>query len=508
MELLIWGAQHGDRVHLVQGDTRLSFSELLAAVEQVSETLRGHGLGGGDRVMLSGATSLAWVVTFWACLSGGWVLVPANAWWSAEEAEHAVRLVGIRLAIADKRRRERLPAGLPCIELETIMPGNDVVGQRSATAQPGADTGPVGDSEDDPAMVLFTSGTTSFPRGATLSHRNLLGNLHNLLALAGRLPGTAKSTRNPGVTLMTMPLFHIGGIQQLFTALMSGGSLVFLDGRFSAEQVLGLIESEGITGWAAVPTMLSRVLDVVETAPSRYDVSSLRTMVIGGSQVAESLRTRARASFPRTAAKGLGASYGLTEIAGVAATAAGAAVAERPSTVGRPLPTVDVRIAAPDLDGVGEILVRSPGVMIGYWGSPDDPILTQDRWLHTGDLGWRDDDGYLYIVGRAKEVVIRGGENISTARVEERLLVHPAVSEVAVVGLPHAELGEELAAAVVLHAGARADEQELTRFARETLAYFAVPTVWRFAGDLPKNATGKVLKNQVAAQWHAGSEAL
>jgi long-chain acyl-CoA synthetase len=492
--LLALGARHGDGVHLIQGDTRLSFAELVDAVDRVAAKLRAAGARPGDPVMLAGGNSLAWVVTFWTCLCNDWVLIPANAWWSTDEVEHAVRLVNVRLVVADQRRRERIPADLRILDLETILDG------------PVPDP-PAGDgvehvaSEDDPAMVLFTSGTTSFPRGAVLSHRSMLANLQNLLALARRLPGPDESTRSPGVTLMTMPLFHIGGIQQLFTALVSGGTLVFLDGRFSPAQVLRLIETERVTGWAAVPTMVSRVLDVVEADPSAHDVSTLRTMVIGGSPVVESLRARARVVFPNTR-RGLGASYGLTEISGVAATAAGEAVAARPGTVGQALPTVDVRIDAPNDGGIGEVLVRSPGAMIGYWhAAPDDPIFTPDRWLRTGDLGRLDDEGYLYIEGRVKDVVIRGGENIATVRVEDRLLEHPAVADAAVVGLPHTELGEELAAAIVLHPGAAVEPSELAAFAAVRLAYFAVPTAWRFVSELPQNAAGKVLKQQIAAQW-------
>jgi long-chain acyl-CoA synthetase len=309
-----------------------------------------------------------------------------------------------------------------------------------------------------------------------------------------------------------MPLFHIGGIQQLFTALVSGATLVFLDDRFSPGQVLSLIGREGVTNWAAVPTMVSRVLDTYEADPSAYDVSSLRGMVIGGSPVVESLRSRARKVFPDTS-RGQGASYGLTEISGVAATATGPAVAERPGTVGRALPTVDLRIGEPgtSLEGqsegrpdgraVGEVQIRTPGAMIGYWGAPDDPIFTRDRWLRTGDLGRLDEDGYLYIEGRVKDVVIRGGENIAPVRVEDRLLEHPCVAEAAVVGLPHRELGEEVAAAVVLYPGTVVERGELAAFVAERLAYFAVPTAWWFVPELPQNAAGKVLKKQIVAGW-------
>jgi long-chain acyl-CoA synthetase len=221
---------------------------------------------------------------------------------------------------------------------------------------------------------------------------------------------------------------------------------------------------------------------------------------MGGSPVPDGLRARAAAAFPNTA-RGLGVSYGLTEVSGVVATAAGPDVLARAGTVGRLLPTVEARIDDADADGVGDLLVRSPGVMKGYWGIDDDPVLTEGRWLRTGDLARLGDDGWLSIVGRSKDVVIRGGENIASVRVEDRLTEHPAVLEVAVVGLPHPELGEELAAAVVLRHGAAADDGDLARFAAETLAYFEVPTRWWFCDDLPKNATGKILKREVALRW-------
>ncbi|HLF40006.1 MAG TPA: AMP-binding protein, partial [Acidimicrobiia bacterium] len=337
-QLLDEGARHGDRTHLVQGPQRLTFAELWEAAGRVAAELSGYGLEPGDRVVLFGANRLSWVVTFWACLAQDWVLIPANAWWSAAEVAHAIETTGARLAVADERRRERLPAGLACVDLASV-----------GTAGPsGTDTAPPGGraSEDDPAVVLFTSGTTSFPKGATLTHGNLLANLQNLLALARRLPGDEAAKRREGgpasVTLMTMPLFHIGGLQQLFTAIVSGNTMVFVDGRFDAERMLETVEKERVTVWSAVPTMVTRVVDALEADPGRFDVSSLRTLVMGGSPVPDALRARAAAAFPNTT-RGLGVSYGMTEVSGVIASAAGAAVTERPGTVGRLLPTVEAR---------------------------------------------------------------------------------------------------------------------------------------------------------------------
>ena len=485
-------ARHGQRVHLVQGEQRITFAELGEAVGRVGDRLRAEGLRPGDRVVLFGANSLAWVATFWACLANDWVLVPANAWWSAEEAAHAVATTGAARAVADERRRSRLPAGLPCLDLGSVLD--------DGPSDPGSGPAAGDASEDDPAIVLFTSGTTSFPKGATLTHGNLLANLQNLLAVAGRLPSEERSDRPASVTLITMPLFHIGGIQQLLTALVSGNTLVFVDGRFDAERMLEVLERERVTVWSAVPTMVTRVLDALDAEPGRHDVTSLRTLVMGGSPVPDGLRARAAAAFPTTT-RGLGVSYGMTEVAGVIATAAGPEVLTRPGTVGRLLPTVEARIDDPDEDGVGELVVRSPGVMRGYWGIADDPALSPDGWLRTGDLARLAADGWLSIVGRSKDVVIRGGENIASVRVEARLAEHPAVLEVAVVGLPHPDLGEELAAAVVLRHGAPATEQDLAAFAAASLAYFEVPTRWWFLDDLPKNAMGKILKRQVAGGW-------
>jgi long-chain acyl-CoA synthetase len=178
--------------------------------------------------------------------------------------------------------------------------------------------------------------------------------------------------------------------------------------------------------------------------------------------------------------------------------AAGAALRDHVGTVGHVLPTVEVRIDQPDEGGNGEILVRSPGVMRGYAGAPNDTLIGDDRWLRTGDSGRLDSEGFLYLSGRAKDVVIRGGENVSSARVEERLLQHPSVSEAAVVGLAHPDLGEEVAASVVLRPGQRVSQLELAEFASQTLSYYEVPTRWRLGREeLPKTATGKVLKRDV-----------
>jgi long-chain acyl-CoA synthetase len=290
--------------------------------------------------------------------------------------------------------------------------------------------------------------------------------------------------------------------------MVTGGSLVFSEGRFDPERIVELIEVEDVKVWSGVPTMVSRVMDYLEEG-GRQPVYNVRTLGLGGSPVSQELRQRVLTWFPNVAL-GLAVTYGLTESCGVTATGAGADIHTRPGTVGRPLATVTVKIANPDETGVGEVVIRSPSVMLGYWQPPaarsdarwEPGPVTEDRWLHTGDIGHLDADGYLYISDRSKDIVIRGGENIATPHVEGRLSAHPSVREVAVVGLPHATLGEELGAIVVLKPGASLSSSDLAEFAAERLGYFEVPSRWWFHdGPLPKNATGKIMKRSLREEW-------
>ncbi|MDQ1499596.1 MAG: steroid-24-oyl-CoA synthetase [Actinomycetota bacterium] len=492
-EVLLESTRWSDRDHLIQGEQRVSHEGLLGWAAGVAGSLRSAGVGRGDRVALYGANRPEWVAGFWGALLAGAVVVPFNAWWSGPEVAHALATSSAAVVLTDGPWADRLPAGTATLPLTAL---SDTGGGAGLLAFDWDDV----PAEDEPAVILFTSGTTGLPKGATLSHRSVIANLQNLLTVSGRLPGQLPDDHVGATNLLTVPLFHQGGIQILVMAPAVGGRLVFSRGRFDAGEVLRLIEAERVTAWGAVPTMVQRVVDHPDV--DRYDCSSLRALVLGGAPAPPELLARARRAFP-SAVRGVGNMYGLTEAGGAVTSSVGVEVERRPGTTGRPLAVVEVRIDDPDGSGAGEILVRTPAAMEGYWGMDASPI-DSDGWLRTGDIGRLDADGYLYVVDRSKDLIIRGGENIAGSHVEAVLVEHPAVVEVAVVGLPHPDLGEEVGAVVVCHPDRPVTPDELRTFAAGRLAHFEVPSAWLFRTEaFPLNAVGKVLKRELRAQWSA-----
>jgi long-chain acyl-CoA synthetase len=408
--------------------------------------------------------------------------------------EHAISAIAPRLVVADDRRASLLPASnyLGVLAVEQIRAAVDV-------AEPGEPVpAPPEAAEDAPAVIIFTAGTTGAPKPVVLAHRSVIANLHNLLVMSGRLPQQLDASRPPAVSLQSGPLFHIGGLQSLLLALLGGNTLVFLEGRFDPAQVLDVIERERVTWWGAVPTMASRVLE----HPSIHDrdLRSVRSISMGGAPVPPELMARLREAFPN-ARRGMSTIYGMTETGGTVAAASGATMAEHPTTAGAPLPVVDLRIDHPNGQGDGEIVVRTPGQMIGYWGSDQVDLIDDQGWVHTGDQG-RLVNGLLYITGRIKDLIIRGGENVAPAHVESVLLRHPAVRNVAVLGLPDADLGEKVAAAVHLAPASNITESELAEFAAAHLASFEVPSAWWLRGEeLPMGESGKTDKLTLRSSW-------
>jgi len=418
------------------------------------------------------------------------VPVLGNRWWSPREAAQSIDLVAPRAVITDA----------PDLAPDWRGPVLDVAGLRTCFGRsdgvPPEIPGP--GSEDDAAVILFTSGSSGMPKAVELCFRAVVANQQNVLTRARQLPHLIAADGPQPVNLVCTPLFHIGAFATLITQTLTGGRIVFNSGRFDPAQVLSLIEAEGVQRWGAVPTMAVRVLEHPEF--ESFDLSTLRSFPLGGAPVPPVLLERMARRLPQLAGRGLANMWGMTEGGGFLTLAASTDLARYPGTVGRPFPTVEITIAGDD--GVGEVLVRSPTVMRGYLGMPAGAV-DSDGWLHTGDLGHLNADGYLFIDGRSKDMVIRGGENIACPHVEAALLRHPHVVEAAALGLPHPDLGEELAAVVVYRPGGPVPtEDELVRHLQDEVAYFAIPTRWWIRGEkLPTIAGEKVDKKSLRAEF-------
>lgn len=505
-ELLAESVRFGDRDYLVTEDRRLSHREHATAAAAFAAALRAeYGVGRGDRVAILGANTVEWVIAFWAAQTLGAIAVGLNGWWVPREIDHGLRLTEPAVVVADARRSARLAETGCCAPVVTME--QDV--PRLIAAYTGAEPEVPDVAEDDPAVILFTSGTSGKPKAALHSQRNLLavtGYFEYSDALAAAYAGT---TVEPGAPLdlrclLTSPLFHVASLHNLVVPRLATGSAVIMPGgAFDADRILRLIERERVTNWGAVPTMPARLLEHGDIG--RYDTSSLTAFALASAPSSPAFKQRLREEIP-FAADALVDSYGLTECSTAVTVATPADLAESPGTLGRPIITVAVEVRGPDgspvPEGVeGEIHVRSPFVMVGYWRDPEATAAAIDaeRWLRTGDFGVLE-QGRLRLTGRRSDLILRGGENIYPVEIEQCLDEHPAVVECAVVGEPDPDLGQRVAAVVVVGDGATVDEAELRAFARERLAYFKVPERWRITREpLPRNVTGKLMRRQITA---------
>jgi acyl-CoA synthetase (AMP-forming)/AMP-acid ligase II len=362
--------------------------------------------------------------------------------------------------------------------------------------------------EDDPAVILYTSGTTGRPKGAVHSHRNVLGLVGLNFFHGARLRALhPPATQTPSCVLVTSPLFHVSGLHSAaVTALAGGAKTVWPTGRFDPALAIRLMVEEKVSAWAYTATLLHRLVNHPDCR--RVDLSAIRQLGGGGSPIAPRLQDAAKQVMPSTRHT-FGVGYGLTECTALATLNFGDELAAAPTSVGRPMPTVQIEIRDPEGRPVpegheGEIHVRSPLVMLEYWRRPAETrdAILPGRWLRTGDIG-RLDAGRLTLATRKRDLILRGGENVYPAEIEQRLEQHAAIAEAAVIGVDHDELGQEVKAVVVPRPGARVDTGELERWVADALAYFKVPAHWEIRpAPLPRNATGKVLKHALHGDVH------
>jgi long-chain acyl-CoA synthetase len=516
-ELMAQNAARGDTTFVVQGDRRFSYGEHDRAARRVARGLAALGIGPGDRVAVVSANTPEWVITFWACAVLGAIVVPLNAWQKSEELQFALDDSGCRVLVADRKRCDLI---LPVLDDLAAITKVFLVGDAPDRTDPdvvvafgdllGADDDPLMPDgpldEDDILAILYTSGTTGRPKGATITHRQTIANLQNILCLGvvQAVAGVASRGGQEGVqdaALLIVPLFHVTGcLATMVVNYATGGKLVLMPpGRFDPDLAMATIERERVTSIGGVPTIMWRIIESPNFA--NYDLSSVKRASYGGAPAAPELVERIERAFPNLR-KTLSTAYGLTETASVATALGGDDYFEHPSSCGRAVPTVEVEIRDDDRCPVpvgeqGEIWIKGPTVMLrGYWNRPDvNAEVLVDGWFRTGDIARMDEEGFVFIVDRAKDMIIRGGENIYCVEIENVLYQHPAVVDAAVVGVPHVQLGEEVKAVVHAKPGADVAADELRALCRAHLADFKVPAYVEFhAEPLPRNPAGKILK--------------
>jgi long-chain acyl-CoA synthetase len=506
---------HGEATYLVYEDERTSYEEHFQAAARLARALVDHyGVAKGDRVAIAMRNFPEWVVSFWAAAAAGAIVVPLNAWWTGPELAFALDDCGASVLFADAERAERLEPHLEDLGLHRVIVARaegadvphdrfeEVVGEAAEPATlPEVDLGP----EDD-ATIFYTSGTTGSPKGAVGTHRNICTNLMSLffVAMQGalRAGGGGGAGGGQNAYLLSVPLFHATGCHSVLVSNTAAGGKLVMMHRWDPERALELIERERITIFGGVPAMVWQVLDSPDF--SRRDTSSVTSIGYGGAPAPPELVRRIKAHFP-TGHPSNG--YGLTETSSVTTMNSGADYVRKPDSVGPPVPVVDVKVVDDNGDELplgetGELWVKGPNVVRGYWDNPEATAATfTDGWLHTGDVATIDDEGFVHIVDRAKDMVIRGGENVYSVEVEAVLFEHPAVSDVAVIGIPHPVLGEEVGAVVQVRPGAEVGVEDLRDHVTARLAAFKVPVrFWLREEELPRNPAGKVLKRELRDQ--------
>jgi long-chain acyl-CoA synthetase len=529
------GLRFSEREFLVYENDRATFGAFAKATLTLAQRLRADGVNKGDRIAVIMRNLPEWPVAFFAGQLLGAIVTPLNAWWTGPELAYGLADSGAKIAVVDDERLDRIAEALgelpdlqriyvarasdrdlpePARRLEDVIGKVSAWGALADAPMPDVELAP-----EDEATILYTSGTTGRPKGALGTHRNMTSiisvNAHAAARVALRagepLDETDPIDAPQRVILLVVPMFHVTGLSStLCPALMAGAKLVLMR-RWEPEAALQLIEREKVVATGGVPTIAWQLIE--HPARDRYDLSSLTALSYGGAPSAPELVRKIVEVFPGSQP---GNGWGMTETSATFSGHIGEDYLNRPESAGPAAPVGEMQIRDP-ADGrsllpageVGELWVKGPQVVKGYWNKPEATAETfQGGWLRTGDLARLDAEGFLFIIDRAKDMLIRGGENIYCVEVENVLYDHPDVMDAALVGIAHKTLGEEPAAVVHLKPGGAATEAELQAFVRERLAAFKVPVRIAFWPEtLPRNANGKILKRVLKAVFEARIEA-
>lgn len=515
-------AVHGDKDYVVYEDERYTYNDIHAQVRILAAHLVSQGVTRHSRVALAMRNYPEWVVGYWATVCLGAAVVGMNAWWTTPEMEYALTDSEPTVLIADDERLERFmqiqnPRQMHIITVRSEKKvGNDCT--TWASVMSASDPGVLPEAEidpDDDATIFYTSGTTGFPKGAQLTNRGSVANILNLAAMstatamaeakavaAGEMPAPNAPAQVYTPTFMApTPLFHVTACNCILHAATIGGAKIVLTYKWDAGRALELIERERVTNFSGVPTMGRELL--MHPDWHTRDVSSLQGLAGGGSAVQPDLVHKIKGALkngnPSTG-------YGMTETCGIITANSNALYLAKPDSCGPAVPTLDVKLI--DEDGndlprdpntVGILCVKGAIVIKGYLNREEATAESiKDGWLNTGDIARIDEDGFIFIVDRAKDMVLRGGENVYCTEVEAAIYHHPAIAEAAVFGVPDERLGEEVAAVLVLADGATLTESELRDFLKASLASYKIPSkVWFRSEPIPRNATGKFLKREL-----------
>ena len=512
------GRAHGDRLFTIYEDERVTYDAWFRAVARLAAEFRERGVEKGDRVALAMRNVPEWPVAFFAAVTIGAICVPLNAWWTGAELAFGLANSGAKLLVCDDERWDRISehrAEFPGLEsvfvsrcrgepegaerLETIIGKPD-----DYAVLPEAELPEVEIAPEDEATIFYTSGTTGQPKGALGTHRNLCTNILSSgysAACAALRRGEDPPEPVQKVGLTVIPLFHVTACSAgLMGYIVAGHTMVFMH-KWDPVKAFEIIEREKVAMTGGVPTIAWQLIEHPERKD--YDLSSLEAVAYGGAPSAPELVRKIYEVFGALPGNG----WGMTETMATVTSHSSEDYLNRPDSCGPPVAVADVRIMSEDASmqlpagEIGELWARGPMVVKGYWNRPEATAETfVNGWVRTGDLARVDDEGFCYIADRAKDMIIRGGENIYSSEVENVLYDHPAVTDAALIGIPHKTLGEEPAAVVHLAPGMSASEDELRGWVADHLAKFKVPVRVIFVKDvLPRNANGKILKKDLAA---------